>query len=138
MRSRRFGILLAIGLACWPASSEAAPPRPKLVLAILVDQLRYDYLERFHHQFGENGFRMLTDRGAYMTFARYDYMPTVTAPGHASFFSGAPPAMHGIIAKEWFDKRTGKMQYCVGDSSVTAVGTALVRGASTPKPTPAP
>src|SRR6476469_4459094 len=84
-------------------------PRPKLVIAILVDQMRYDYLERFRDQFVENGFRMLTDHGAYMTFARYDYVPTLTAPGHASFFSGAPPSSHGIIANDWYDKRTGKM-----------------------------
>lgn len=102
----------------------AAPPKaPKLVVAIVVDQLRYDYLDRYHSQFEEGGFRLLTDKGAFMTFAEYDYSPTITAPGHASYFSGSGPALHGIISNDWFDKHTGEMTYCVSDSSVTGVGT---------------
>ncbi len=109
----------------------AAPP--KLVLAILVDQLRYDYMERFHDQFTEGGFRLLTDKGAFMTFARYDYCPTITGPGHASFFSGATPSMHGIIANDWFDKRTGQVMYCVADPSVEGVGTNTAAGKMSPR-----
>src|SRR3954452_15079416 len=122
-------------LLCLLASASlAAPPaRPKLVVAILVDQLRYDYLERFHDQFVENGFRMLTDRGVFMTFAHYDYIPTITGPGHASFLSGAPPAAHGIIANEWFDKLTGKLVYCVGDLTANSVGTATAAGKVSPR-----
>src|SRR3954469_9350756 len=100
MKSRLLALLLVVLTS---STTYAAPPaRPKLVVAILVDQMRYDYLERFHDQYGAGGFRMLTDHGAFMTFARYDYIPTITAPGHASFFSGAPPAAHGIIANDWF------------------------------------
>ncbi|MEA3209909.1 MAG: hypothetical protein QOE70_2966 [Chthoniobacter sp.] len=113
-----------------------APPvraeQPKLIVAILVDQLRYDYLERFHDQFTPGGFRLLTDDGAFMTFARYNYCPTITGPGHASVFSGAPPAMHGIIANEWFDKRTRKTLYCCADSTVTGVGTTHSAGRMSP------
>ncbi|TDU81297.1 type I phosphodiesterase/nucleotide pyrophosphatase [Prosthecobacter fusiformis] len=112
--------LVATGLA----HLQAAPPKaPKLVVAIVVDQLRYDYLDRFHHQFGEGGLKLLTDEGAFMTFAQYDYSPTITAPGHASFFSGSSPMMHGIIGNEWFDKRTGQPMYCVSDDAVNGVGT---------------
>ena len=106
---------------------------PKLVVAILVDQLRYDYLERFHDQFGAGGFRRLMDEGTFMTFARFNYCPTVTGPGHASFFSGATPAQHGIIANDWFDKRTGKMTYCVADATVTGVGTSWNAGRMSPR-----
>ena len=113
------------------AQVHAAPP--KLVVAILVDQLRYDYMERFHDQFTEGGFRLLTDKGAFMTFARYNYCPTITGPGHASFFSGAPPAMHGIIANDWFDKRTGQSMYCVADASVESVGTKTAAGKMSPR-----
>ena len=113
-----------VALAACSAGAQAAPPKaPKLVVAILVDQLRYDYLERFHSQFVEGGFRELTDKGAFMTFAQYNYYPTITGPGHASFFSGSSPMMHGVIANDWFDKRSGEMMYCVEDSSVTGVGT---------------
>lgn len=115
------------------ASFAAPPPRPKLVVAILVDQMRYDYLERFHDQFGTDGFRRLTDHGAFMTFARYDYVPTITAPGHASFFSGAPPAVHGIIANDWYDKRTNKTVYCVSDLTATGVGTTTLAGKMSPR-----
>src|SRR3954470_8120004 len=76
-------------------SAQAATP--KLIVAILIDQMRYDYLERFQNHFSTNGFRLLTERGAFMTFAHYNYVPTVTGPGHASFLSGAPPMMRGII-----------------------------------------
>jgi predicted AlkP superfamily pyrophosphatase or phosphodiesterase len=107
--------------------------QPKLVVAILVDQLRYDYLERFHDQFCEGGFKLLTDRGAFMTFARYNYFPTITGPGHASVFSGAPPAMHGIISNEWYDKRARKRVYCCADSTVTGVGTRENAGKVSPR-----
>ncbi len=120
-----FAVVLAL-----PAA-HAAPP--KLVVAILVDQLRYDYLERFHDQFSEGGFRRLTDKGAFMTFARYNYSPTITGPGHASFFSGTTPFMHGIIANDWFDKTTGKTMYCVADDSVEGVGTSSPAGKMSPR-----
>ncbi len=107
--------------------------KPKLVVAILVDQLRYDYMERFHDQFSEGGFRLLTDRGAFMTFARYDYAPTLTGPGHATFLSGSTPAIHGIIGNDWFDKATGKPMYCCKDSTVEGVGAAGAAGQMSPR-----
>ncbi|MGV3773820.1 MAG: alkaline phosphatase family protein [Verrucomicrobiales bacterium] len=113
--------------------SEAKGETPKLVVAIVVDQLRYDYLERFHHQFSTNGFKAFTERGTFMTFGRYDYAPTVTGPGHASVFAGSGPAMHGIIGNDWFDKRTGKTMYCVADPSVEGVGTATNKSRISPK-----
>jgi len=125
-------ILALVFIGTFPARAEA-PPRPKLILSILVDQFRYDYVERFHDQFGEDGLKMLTDRGSFLTFARYNYYPTITGPGHASFFSGAPPSAHGIIANDWFDKRTGKMVYCVGDPAVTGVGTESAAGRMSPR-----
>lgn len=117
-------LLSLIALAAFTTGAHATPPKaPKLVVAILVDQLRYDYLDRFHHQFVEGGLRELTDKGAFMTFAQYNYYPTITAPGHASFFSGSSPMMHGVISNDWFDKRSGEMMYCVSDPDVTGVGT---------------
>jgi len=96
---------------------------PRLVVAIMVDQLRYDYLERYQAQFTDDGFQRFLRKGVFMTFARYDYCPTVTAPGHATFLSGCTPAMHGIIANDWIDKKTRLGMYCCGDSSVQGVGT---------------
>lgn len=114
------------------ARASAAEP-PKLVVAILVDQLRYDYLERFHDQFGARGFRLLMEEGAFMTFAHYNYSPTVTGPGHASFLSGSPPAVHGIISNDWFDKRTLRSVNCVSDPDVQGVGAEGTVGQRSPR-----
>lgn len=120
-----------------PQKSSPLSPKgirqPKLVVAIVVDQLRYDYLERFHDLFGKRGFRTLMDEGAFLTFAHYNYAPTVTGPGHASFLSGAPPAVHGIINNDWFDKRTLKSINCVGDAEVESVGTPSSAGKRSPR-----
>jgi predicted AlkP superfamily pyrophosphatase or phosphodiesterase len=127
-----FLLLFAAGLACvFPLGSRAE--EQKLVLAIVVDQLRYDYLERFRDQFPDGGFRLLTDHGAFMTFAHYDYSPTVTGPGHATFLSGAPPAVHGIISNDWFDFRTRKNLNCVSDATVLGVGGTKGEGQRSPR-----
>ncbi len=131
-KSLSFVAFLSVITAAVPLRAEA-PPRPKLILSILVDQFRYDYAERLHDQLGADGLKMLTDRGTFMTFARYNYFPTITGPGHASFFSGTTPASHGIIANDWFDKRTGKMTYCVSDPNVTGVGTDSAAGKMSPR-----
>ena len=128
--------ILSLLLAAWltfGVSFRASAEEPKLVVAILVDQLRYDYLERFYSQFTPGGFRLLIDQGAFMTYAQYDFSPTVTGPGHASFLSGAPPAVHGIISNEWFDKRTGKGLNCVGDAEVKGVGGKEGEGSRSPR-----
>ena len=116
--TRRFLIVLI--LARMALTMNAAPP--KLIVAILIDQMRYDYLERFQEQFTTNGFRLFLDRGVFMTFAHYNYLPTVTGPGHASFLSGATPMMHGIIANDWYDRKSGREVYCAEDQSVDGIG----------------
>jgi len=130
----KFPKILLLLAAAWTSIGQAeAPKRPKLVLAVLVDQFRYDYVERFHDQLVEGGLKRLTDQGAFMTFARYDYFPTITAPGHASYLSGTTPASHGIIANDWYDKRTKKMTYCVSDPEVNGLGTNAPAGRMSPK-----
>jgi predicted AlkP superfamily pyrophosphatase or phosphodiesterase len=126
-------LLLCLTIATVPLRAEAPRPGPKLILSILVDQFRYDYVERFHDQFAEDGLKMLADHGTFMTFARYNYYPTITGPGHASYFSGTTPASHGIIGNDWFDRRTGKMTYCVGDPDVSGVGTDKPAGKMSPR-----
>lgn len=130
MTLKRVFLIGAMVLMPWRAA--LAEP-PKLVVAILVDQMRYDYLDRFGAQFGPDGFKRFIEHGTVMTFARYNYCPTVTGPGHASFLSGATPAMHGIIANDWFDRRTGHDMYCAEDDSVRGVGTESGDGRRSPK-----
>src|SRR5579872_300392 len=86
----------------------AVPQRPKLILAIVIDQFRYDYLTRFRTEY-HGGFDRLLTQGADFTNAHYDHFPTVTAIGHSTFLSGATPAISGIIGNEWFDRGEGKM-----------------------------
>jgi predicted AlkP superfamily pyrophosphatase or phosphodiesterase len=116
-------LLSSVGLsACLAASHLHAAP-PKLIVTIIVDQMRYDYLERLHDHFSPRGFRMLMDHGAFMTSAQYDYSPTVTAPGHASYLSGTPPSVHGIIGNEWFDRQQRKVISAVSDPAYNGTGT---------------
>lgn len=95
---------------------------PKLVVGIVVDQMRYDYLYRYYDQYSNNGFKRLLNEGFSCENHHYSYKPTETAPGHASVFSGTTPSIHGIIANNWWLKDEKKMIYCVEDLSVNSVG----------------
>jgi len=96
--------------------------RPRLVLLIVVDQFRYDYLERFGDLFVPNGLRRLVRDGASWTQSNYDHMPTYTAPGHGTMMTGAYPAESGIIGNEWLDRPSGKRITSVFDDSVKLLG----------------
>src|SRR5678815_587771 len=96
--------------------------RPKLVLLIVVDQFRYDYLERFGDLFGPDGFRRLMRDGASWSQSNYDHMPTYTAPGHGTMTTGAYPAETGIVGNEWPDPATGKKVTSVSDTTVKLLG----------------
>jgi hypothetical protein len=97
---------------------------PKLVVVIVIDQFRGDYLERYRDQFGEGGFRLLLDHGANFTDCNYDYANTRTAPGHATLFTGTYSNDHGIAANEWWDPKKKKMVTSVEDDDVKLVGIA--------------
>src|SRR5580765_8361266 len=92
-----------------------AQDRPKLVVGIVVDQMRQEYLYRFENKFGQNGFKRLINGGFMLTNAHYNYVPTFTGPGHASIYTGTTPAVHGIIGNEWWDKNLKKVVNCVED-----------------------
>jgi predicted AlkP superfamily pyrophosphatase or phosphodiesterase len=93
----------------------AKPVRPRLVVSIVIDQFRHDYLQRFGDQFGEGGFKRFLHQGAVFANANYIHSPTVTACGHATVLSGATPALNGIIANEWYDRELGKNVSSVSD-----------------------
>ncbi|WP_299384829.1 alkaline phosphatase PafA [uncultured Lacinutrix sp.] len=96
--------------------------KPKLVIGIVVDQMRYDYLTRFYSKFGDDGFKRLINDGFNCKNNHYNYVPTYTGPGHASIFTGTSPKNHGIIANYWYNKFSKKTMYCADDSTVVAVG----------------
>lgn len=99
-----------------------ARKRPRLVLLIVVDQFRYDYLERFDDLFVTNGLKRLMRDGASWTQANYDHTPTYTAPGHATLMTGAWPAETGIIGNDWPDRDSGKFVTSVTDPTATVLG----------------
>jgi predicted AlkP superfamily pyrophosphatase or phosphodiesterase len=97
--------------------------RPKLVVGIVVDQMRWDFLYRYNDKYEKGGFRRLLNEGFACENTMINYIPSVTAIGHTTIFTGSVPAIHGIAGNEWFDPRTGKSTYCTDDSTVQAVGT---------------
>ncbi len=105
-----------------PARSQGGPRgRPRLVLLIAVDQFRHDYLTRFRDSY-TGGFRQLLTQGADFTNAYLEHYPSVTAVGHATMLSGAPPSVSGIIGNDWYDREEKKTVTSVSDSGVTALG----------------
>src|SRR5215211_6170521 len=106
--------------------------RPRLVLLIVVDQFRYDYLERFGDLFGPNGLRRLLRDGASWTQSNYDHTPTYTAPGHGTMMTGAYPAETGIVGNEWLDRASGKIITSVSDDSVKSLGGNTTEVAASP------
>lgn len=111
----------------------AAPfTTPKLVVGIVVDQMRYDYLNRFWNHYSEGGFKRLIGDGYNCKNNHFNYAPTYTAPGHASVYTGATPATHGIIGNDWYDKDLDKSVYCVSDDSYNSVGTTSDAGKMSP------
>ena len=131
-------LLLVVSLACTSLTAQSlkAIPRstkpaieepdwatpPKLVVGIVVDQMRVDYLYRYWDNFGDGGFKRMVQQGAFCRNAHYDHVPTETGPGHATIYTGAPPGLHGIVTNERFIKSTRQELYCVGDPAMQTVG----------------
>jgi predicted AlkP superfamily pyrophosphatase or phosphodiesterase len=107
--------------------------KPKLVIGIVVDQMRYDYLTRYWDKYGEGGFKKLVNGGFNCKNANYNYMPTYTGPGHASIYTGTTPENHGIIANDWYNKVLKNGMYCTGDATVNTVGSTSESGKMSPK-----
>src|ERR1700693_3310399 len=120
-RAIAFGFLFCFSItsACLGSAYNA---RPKLVVIIVIDQFRGDYLERYHDQWGEGGFRLLMDHGANFTDCNYSYANTRTAPGHATLLTGAYTNGHGILANEWWDPQKKAMVAAVDDDQMKLVG----------------
>jgi len=115
-------VMLAFFLSVGAAFGSAYDAHPKLVVVIVIDQFRGDYLERYRNRFGEGGFRLFLDHGAYFPDCYYDYANTRTAPGHATLFTGAYSSGHGIISNEWWDPKKKKAVTSVEDENTKLIG----------------
>jgi predicted AlkP superfamily pyrophosphatase or phosphodiesterase len=106
--------------------------KPKLVVGIVVDQMRFDYLTRFWDQYENDGIKRLVNNGYNFKNAHFNYIPTYTGPGHASVYTGTTPQNHGIIGNDWFSKFENEEVYCTGDETVEPVGTKSSAGKMSP------
>ncbi|MGA2182212.1 MAG: alkaline phosphatase family protein [Bryobacteraceae bacterium] len=126
MRKLLAAVLLAVSAVAAPA-----PRPPKLVLAVVIDQFRYDYLLRFRKDYNA-GLARLLEHGAVFTDAHHIHYPTVTAVGHSTFLSGATPSSSGIVGNDWFDRESGQAVTSVSDPDTKLVGGALGTTGSSP------
>ena len=126
-------LVLFAFLACSVVQLSAQPAfneRPKLVVGIVVDQMRWDYLSRYYEQFTDGGFRRLIDQGYSCNNCLINYVPTITAIGHTSIYTGTTPAFHGICGNSF--TIDGQKVYCTADSTVQTVGSQSKRGMHSP------
>jgi len=115
------------------ATAGQALQRPKLVVGIVVDQMRWDYLYRYYNRYGEGGFKRLINQGFSCENTLINYLPSYTAVGHSTIFTGSVPALHGIAGNDWTEQLTGKTLYCTSDSTVQSVGSESPEGKMSPR-----
>lgn len=112
---------------------QAQTERPKLVVGIMVDQMKQEYIWRFQDHFTENGFKRLMKDGFVAKNGHYNYASTSTGPGHASVYTGTTPSIHGIVNNTWYNRLIKKNLYCASDSTVRAVGGSIRHGRISPR-----
>ncbi|MDB5229400.1 MAG: alkaline phosphatase family protein [Chitinophagaceae bacterium] len=128
-------VLLCFGFVISQAQKDIATtlPRPKLVVGIVIDQMRWDYLYRYYDRYGNGGFKRLLNEGFTCENTYIDYVPTVTAIGHSTIYTGSVPAIHGITGNDFIVNATGKTVYCTEDSTVQSVGSSSDEGKMSPR-----
>jgi predicted AlkP superfamily pyrophosphatase or phosphodiesterase len=116
-----------------PGSSSAPLDRPKLIVGIVVDQMRWDYLYRYFDRYGTGGFKRLLGEGFSCDHTMIDYLPSFTAVGHSTIFTGSVPAFTGITGNDWTDQLSGTRMYCTEDTTVQSVGSNSAEGQMSPR-----
>ena len=107
--------------------------RPKIVVGIVIDQMRWDYLYRYYNRYSTGGLKRIINKGFSFENTLLPYVPTYTAVGHTTIYTGGIPATHGMVGNNWFDKGSNKNVYCTDDSTVQGVGNNDVSGKMSPK-----
>lgn len=125
-------VLFILCYSCVDQNKVVETSNPKLVVGIVVDQMRYDYLTRFYNKYGDGGFKRMINEGFNCKNNHFNYVPTYTGPGHASIYTGTTPKYHGIISNSWYDKEIKESVYCTGDNSVQSIGTSSTSGQMSP------
>ncbi len=133
MKIKKFLIIVSFVSLFVTASYSQTVEQPKLVVGIIIDQMRFDYLYRYKQFFGKDGFNRIMNEGSNFTFAHFNYELTSTGPGHASIYTGTTPFYHGIIGNNFYDRFLRKTIYCVNDPDVKSVGSNDDLGQMSPK-----
>ncbi len=107
--------------------------RPKLVVGLVIDQMRWDYLYRFYNRYNKGGFKRLINEGFSAENTFIPYTPTYTGCGHASIYTGSVPAINGIVGNNWYDQQLGRDVYCAEDKEVKTIGSPTKAGEMSPK-----
>jgi len=128
-----FSFICFSGIAYSQNKKTSALPRPKLVVGLVVDQMRWDYLYRYYERYSNKGFKRLLNEGFSCENTYIPYIPTYTAIGHSTIYTGSIPAIHGIAGNDWLEQNNGRMEYCTEDTTVKAVGSTSKAGRMSPR-----
>lgn len=135
----KYLVLWLAAVVALPALAQKKPvapnpvPRPKLMVGLVVDQMRWDYLYRYYDRYQNGGFKRMLNEGFTCENTNIDYIPTVTAAGHTCIYTGSVPAIHGIAGNDFIIQATGKSLYCTEDSTVKTVGSTSNAGEMSPR-----
>ena len=132
--AKKFFILIVFAFTCnfLFAQQVKKAQKPKLIVGIVVDQMRWDYLYRYYDRYGEGGFKRLLNDGFSCENTLINYLPSYTAVGHSVIFTGSVPAVDGIVGNDWVDQVTGKSWYCTEDTVAQTVGAPGKAGQMSP------
>lgn len=131
--SMKKSLFSLLGLALLSTSAAQTLERPRLIVGIVIDQMRYAYLLRFADDYGPDGFKRLERAGFNFKNVQLNYVPSFTGPGHASIYTGATPSVHGIVGNHYYSRALQRPVYCTDDASVHGVGTQGAEGRMSPK-----
>ncbi len=118
---------------CKQSTAQPISPKPKLLVGIVVDQMRADYIDRYWSKWTAGGFKRLVNEGYLCSNTHYNYVPTYTGPGHASIFTGTTPAVHGIVSNTWYSRADKRFVYCAEDRNEKTIGSPSKAGMMSPR-----
>ncbi len=132
-KKKKIASIQSAAISATAAPAPTSVPRPKIVIGIVVDQMRWDYLYRYYDRYTDNGFKRLLNEGFSCENTQVDYIPTNTGPGHSCIYTGSVPALHSIAGNDFIDQATGQSVYCAQDTSVRTVGAPTTAGQMSPR-----